>query len=68
MGGLQPWSRGADYPTSVIGIGNGEKVEYQPVNFLTSAEGKRYPNYREAEKERGQMLDDYHRTFPSKAR
>lgn len=68
MGGLQPWSRGADYPTSVIGIGNGEKVEYQPVNFLTSAEGKRHPNYREAEKERAQMLDDYHRTFPSKAR
>ena len=68
MGGLQPWSRGSDYPTNVIGIGNGEKVEYQPVNFLTSAEGKRYPNYREAEKERAQMLDDYHRTFPSKAR
>ena len=68
MGGLQPWSRGADYPTNVIGIGNGEKVEYQPVNFLTSAEGKRHPNYRDAEKERAQMLDDYHRTFPAKAR
>jgi len=68
MGGLQPWSRGADYPTNVIGIGNGEKVEYQPVNFLTSAEGKRYPTYREAEKERASMLDDYHRTFPSKVR
>lgn len=68
MGGLQPWSRGADYPTNVIGIGNGERVEYQPVNFLTSAQGKRYPTYGEAEKERASMLDDYHRTFPSKVR
>jgi hypothetical protein len=68
MGGLQPWSRGADYPTNVIGIGNGERVEYQPVNFLTSEQGKRYPTYREAEKERGSMLDAYHRTFPAKVR
>jgi hypothetical protein len=68
MGGLQPWSRGADYPTNVIGIGNGERVEYQPVNFLTSAQGKRYPTYGEAEKERASMLDDYHRTFPAKVR
>jgi hypothetical protein len=68
MGGLQSWSRGVNYPTSVVGIGNREKVEYQPVNFLTSAEGKRYPSYREADEERAKMLDSWHRTLPAKAR
>ena len=68
IGGLQPWSRGAEYPTSVIGIGNGSKVEYQPVNFLTDAKGKRYPTYREAEQERSKMLEGWHRTLPSRVR
>jgi len=68
IGGLQAWSRGADYPTSVIGIGNGSKVEYQPVNFSTSSEGKRYPTYAEADQERRRMLEDWHRILPAKVR
>jgi len=68
IGGLQPWSRGVNYPTSVIGRGNLDKTEYQPVNFLTSEEGKRYPSYLEADQERAKMLDTWHRTLPSKAR
>jgi hypothetical protein len=68
IGGLQPWSRGAEYPTSVIGIGNGSKVEYQPVNFLTDSKGNRYPTYRQAEQERSKMLEDWHRTLPARVR
>lgn len=68
VGGLQPWSVGADYPTSVIGIGNGNKVQYQPRNFSTGKQGSRYDTYMDAEQERAQMLDEFHRTLVPKYR
>lgn len=68
VGGLQPWSVGADYPTSVIGIGNGSKVQYQPRNFSTGKQGSRYDTYMDAEQERAQMLDEFHRTLVPKYR
>lgn len=68
IGGLQPWSRGENYPTNVIGIGNADKTQYQPVNFLTGKQGSRYDKYSEAENARAQMLDEWHRTLPARAR
>jgi len=68
VGGLQPWSVGPEYPTSVIGIGNGNRVQYQPVNFSTGKEGARYDKYSEAEAERATMLDEYHRALVPKYR
>ena len=68
VGGLQPWSVGSDYPTSVIGIGNGSRVQYQPRNFSTGKEGSRYDTYMDAEQERAQMLDEFHRTLVPKYR
>ena len=68
VGGLQPWSVGSDYPTSVIGIGNGSRVQYQPRNFSTGKEGSRYDTYMDAERERAQMLDEFHRTLVPKYR
>ena len=68
VGGLQPWSVGSDYPTSVIGIGNGSKVQYQPRNFSTGKQGSRYDTYMDAEQERAQMLDEFHRTLVPKYR
>ena len=63
VGGLQPWSVGRDYPTSIIGIGNGNKTQYQPVNFSTGKEGSKYDKYLEAEAERAKMLDEFHRAL-----
>jgi len=68
VGGLQPWSVGSDYPTSVIGIGNGSKVQYQPRNFSTGKQGSRYDTYMEAEAERAAMLDEFHRALVPKYR
>jgi hypothetical protein len=68
VGGLQPWSVGSDYPTSVIGIGNGSRVQYQPRNFSTGKEGSRYDTYMDAERERAQMLDEFHRSLVPKYR
>jgi hypothetical protein len=68
VGGLQPWSVGAEYPTSVIGRGNAERVQYQPVNFSTGKEGSRYDKYAEAEAERAKMLDEFHRALVPKYR
>lgn len=68
VGGLQPWSVGPEYPTSVIGIGNGNRVQYQPVNFSTGKEGARYDKYLEAEAERATMLDEFHRALVPKYR
>jgi hypothetical protein len=63
VGGLQPWSVGRDYPTSIIGIGNENKTQYQPVNFSTGKEGSKYDKYLEAEAERAKMLDEFHRAL-----
>ena len=68
VGGLQPWSVGREYPTSVIGRGNADKVQYQPVNFSTGKEGSRYDKYAEAEAEREKMLDEFHRALVPKYR
>jgi hypothetical protein len=68
VGGLQPWSVGREYPTSVIGRGNADKVQYQPVNFSTGKEGARYDKYLEAEAEREKMLDEFHRALVPKYR
>ena len=68
VGGLQPWSVGREYPTSVIGRGNADKVQYQPVNFSTGKEGARYDKYLEAEVEREKMLDEFHRALVPKYR
>lgn len=68
VGGLQPWSVGPEYPTSVIGIGNGSRVQYQPRNFSTGQQGSRYDKYAEAEAERAKMLDEFHRALVPKYR
>jgi hypothetical protein len=68
VGGLQPWSVGREYPTSVIGIGNGSRVQYQPRNFSTGQQGSRYDKYAEAEAEREKMLDEFHRALVPKYR
>jgi hypothetical protein len=52
----------------VIGRGNGNKVQYQPVNFSTGKEGARYDKYLEAEAERAAMLDEFHRGIVPKYR
>jgi hypothetical protein len=68
VGGLQPWSVGPEYPTSVIGIGNGSRVQYQPRNFSTGQQGSKYDKYLEAEAERTKMLDEFHRALVPKYR
>jgi hypothetical protein len=68
VGGLQPWSVGREYPTNVIGIGNGSRVQYQPVNFSTGQQGSKYDKYLEAEAERAKMLDEFHRALVPKYR
>jgi hypothetical protein len=68
VGGLQPWSVGPEYPTSVIGIGNGSRVQYQPRNFSTGQQGSKYDKYLEAEAEREKMLDEFHRALVPKYR
>jgi hypothetical protein len=65
-GGLQPWSRGPDYPTHVQGIGNGDLVEHRPVNYATDEIGPKYSTYEQANQHRKKMLSDWHRSLPNK--
>ena len=67
-GGVQPWSIGENYPTHVQGIGNGERVDYRPVNYATGEIGQTVPTYAEAEAGRGRMLNDHHRSLPKRVR
>lgn len=67
-GGVQPWSRGRDYPTSVIGVGTGSKTEFQPVNFATEQSGPRFPSYKEADEAREKMLQEWYESLPTKIR
>ena len=67
-GGVQPWSIGENYPTHVQGIGNGERVDYRPVNYATGEIGQTVPTYAEAESGRVRMLNDHHRSLPKRVR
>jgi len=66
LGGLQPWSRGREYPTHVQGIGT--KPDWRAVNYATEEVGQRRPTYAEAEKDREALLERWHRTLPGKVR
>lgn len=63
-GGIQSWSRGPAYPTTVMGRGEG----WQPVNLATEEYGRVFPTFRQADEARDVMLQDWQRTLPGKVR
>lgn len=63
-GGLQSWSRGPAYPTTVVGRGEG----WQPANLATDEYGRVFPTFREADEARDVMLQDWQRSMPGRVR
>jgi hypothetical protein len=63
-GGVQSWSRGPAYPTTVVGRGEG----WQPANLATEEYGRVFPSFRQADEERDVMLQDWQRSMPGRVR
>lgn len=63
-GGIQSWSRGPAYPTTVVGRGEG----WQPANLATEEYGRVFPSFREADEARDVMLQDWQRSMPGRVR
>lgn len=68
VGGIQPWSRGKEYPTDVIGRESQGRTMWQPVNYATEEYGELFPKIREADEARKKMLEDWQRWMPSQVR
>lgn len=54
-GGVQAWSRGNEYPTSIEG--QGTPTQWRPVNYRTGERGDLYGTYAEAEAKRAAMQE-----------
>lgn len=63
-GGIQSWSRGPAYPTTVVGRGEG----WQPANLATEEYGQVFPSFRQADEARDVMLQDWQRALPGEVR
>lgn len=63
-GGIQSWSRGPAYPTTVVGRGEG----WQPANLATEEYGRVFPSFRQADEARDVMLQDWQRSMPGRVR
>ena len=68
VGGVQPWSRGKEYPTDVIGQESQGRTMWRPVNYATEEFGPLFEKIQDADEARKKMLDDWHRWLPSQVK